>query len=128
LIARMTRVAAVIAILAATGCMRWDVVTADPRSFVETEQPSLIRVTLADQSRVEIREPIVAGDSIASHQDCERAVTPDGRVHCTAGTGGVTVERIESLEVRRVDAGSSITGVSLVLLALIAVANAAAPF
>jgi len=118
----------IIAALAVTGCMRWDVVSIAPRSFVEMERPSLIRVTLADESRVEIREPIVAGDSIASREECQRAVTPDGRVQCTAGTGRVMVERIESLEVRSIDLGTSAIGVSLVLLALVVVASAAAPF
>jgi hypothetical protein len=128
LIARVTRVTAIIAAMAATGCMRWDVITTDPRSFVETEQPSHIRVTLADESTVEIRQPIVAGDSITSREACQRTVTPDGRVQCTDGTGRVTLERIESLEVRKVDATSSVGGVSLLLLALLLGAAAASPF
>ena len=114
MITRLPRVATILTALAMTGCMRWDVITTDPRSFVETEQPSHIRVTLADESTVEIRQPIVAAGTL---------IPPIAAI-----TGRVTLERIESLEVRKVDATSSVGGVSLLLLALLLGAAAASPF
>jgi hypothetical protein len=109
----------IIITLGMAGCMRWDVVATDPRLFVETEQPSVVRLILADNSTHEIRQPLVAGDSIASREPCERSITADGRLQCRPGTGAVSVDQIESLEVRTVDAGSSVTGGVVVFGALL---------
>ncbi|HUG26669.1 MAG TPA: hypothetical protein VMK53_00110 [Gemmatimonadales bacterium] len=54
-------------VLAATGCTTYRVETRPLPQVLETEQPRVVRVTMADDRIVELYQPTVLADSLRGH-------------------------------------------------------------
>ena len=53
--------------LSSVGCLGWRTTAVSPRELLATKGVSAVRVTRADKSKVEIYNPMLAGDSIIGH-------------------------------------------------------------
>lgn len=83
------------------GCYSWRPSTISPPELIADEQPSQVRVSRTDGTRLAIRRPLIRNDSIATR---ERVCS--GRLGCYEVTNGVLpLDQIEALEVRRFSAG-----------------------
>ncbi len=57
-------------------CSSWKTQEASPQQVLEDEQPNKVRVTLADGSRVVLKEPVVSGDTLTGSVDGEQRSIP----------------------------------------------------
>lgn len=105
------------------GCTRWEPTVVSPRTVVEGEKPSAVRVTRADGSRIEVEKPLIRSDSILSGEGCERVFTSDGRAACSAATPSVALSDVRALAVQRTDIPKTMLAVvasPVILIATIA--------
>ena len=58
-------------------CTSWHVGTPTPAQFVETQHPKMVRVTRSDGTKMELRTPMVQGDSLlgTAGEDTTRQVS-----------------------------------------------------
>lgn len=84
----MRRAAAVLLVsLLATGCAGWHTESVAPRELLRTRGVPAVRVTRTDQTKVEIWDPALVGDSIVGHPTSlaiARVVVPLGQVQAIA--------------------------------------------
>jgi hypothetical protein len=64
---------ALLLVLALAGCARWHPQGLTPQAVIERERPSRVRVIRTDSSCLEMRSPVIEGDSI-------RGLTRSGEV------------------------------------------------
>ena len=93
---RWRRAVAALLLLAFTACHTWHPTTASPRSLIEDEDPSALRVTQANGLAVTVKDPMIRNDSLVSGTS---GVT---------GPVGVPTGDIQSVEVRRFDKGKTV--------------------
>jgi hypothetical protein len=60
--------------------MSWKTQEATPQQLVNEEQPSRIRVTLTDSTRIVLTEPTISGDTLWGLVDGERAGVPEPEI------------------------------------------------
>ncbi len=89
-------VALILAPAIIAGCRSWRAAEVEPHALVETQQPSRIRVTTLDGSRVEIIEPRVTDDSIQGRQNGRDARTVE-----------VAVADVTRIETRRLNVATT---------------------
>lgn len=80
-------------------CARWKPTTIAPRTLVEEDHPSKVRVVRTDGTTVEVRGPVIRSDSIVTSEPCDRVVTPDGTIQCAVQPPAVALSEAESVEV-----------------------------
>jgi hypothetical protein len=95
-------------------CTSWQAEQVAPATYIESQHPGQVRLTLLDSTRLELEGPVVEGDSIRGREPGQGADSP--------GMRAVAQGEVRSLEVRHPDSGKS------VLLGVGVVAGAAAVF
>jgi hypothetical protein len=98
-------------------CSRWEPTTVSPREVIEEQEPSAVRLTRTDGTRVEMKEPVIRSDSMQS-EECQRIQRP-WRVECEAA-GPIALGDIQSLDVRHTDAVASVAAIAVGALAFYA--------
>ena len=93
-------------------CTSWQIAPTAPAQVVSERHPKQVRVRKADGRKVVLREPLVRGDSLLGLA---------GR-----DTTGLALGEVDSLEVKRVDAGKTTAFVLFTAGILFAVAYVAA--
>lgn len=78
------------------GCHSWYTEEVAPASYIDSQHPAKVRLTLPDSSKLTLKSPAVRGDSIVG------AVGGDSALHAVAASD------VRSFEVRRVSMGKSI--------------------
>ena len=106
-------------VLYLTGCSTWRPVTVGPRQLIEEEQPGFIRIVQADGTRLELKDPSVASDSVTAVfrlRTTSRAFRED--------TIRISLADVTAVEVRRLSVTRTIllgvaipVGVAAVMLA-----------
>lgn len=100
------------------GCTSWQVQQVAPPQLIAERQPSRVRVTRADQSRVVLRDPTIVGDALVGALDSAKAVWESR----------VALSEVQRIEVQHGDAGRTIglavLAAGLVVFALYKAANA----
>jgi len=93
-----------------SSCVKtWEVQRASPEQVVEEQQPSTIRIGIADGSEVVLEEPRVSGDSVVGL--AEREFSWKGSVYLppdTSSSFGVPLADISQLAVKKTDVLRSI--------------------
>jgi len=79
------------------GCTSWHATTLPPRELIESEQPDVVRVTQTSGDQIVLREPSLAGDSIAGVWFEDRGI----RI-------AVPLERVDALELPGQAAGGDL--------------------
>jgi hypothetical protein len=101
-----------------SGCTSWQVEQVAPAQLIAERQPSRVRVTRADQSRVVLRDPTIVGDTLVGALDSAKAVWESR----------VALSEVQRIEVRHGDAGRTIglalAAAGLVVFGLYKAANA----
>lgn len=106
-------VAALLTLTTLAACQRWTTVESPIASTVEKNDPDHIRITTTDGRVMELRSPIVEGDSIAG--------TVAGEPQAM-----VAIAEIEKLEFRQSNAGLtllSVAGAAAIVLAIVLATN-----
>lgn len=117
---RLSRaVALVLMPLVSAGCYGWRVTDIPPRTVVETQRPSQIRVTTGDRTRVEIVSPRIAGDSLVG-----RARWGDRRA---VGIAVADVTRTETYQLKVAPTAVAIVLAAGVVAAFIALGTMTGP-
>lgn len=79
-VARQRRLAPVIGPLIAAAflqaCMSWKPEPLTAEQFRPGRDPRIVRVTLADSTQVNLRDPVLQGDSLVGHEVASGAFTP----------------------------------------------------
>ena len=100
-------VVALLLLAGSTGCASWKKQPASPEALLgQQKAPHLMRVTLANGSRVEIENPAIRGDSLVGKVR-SWARTDWGQSQKTAD-GGVLLADIRKVEVRKFSAGKTL--------------------
>jgi len=88
-----------------TGCASWRPTTIGLGQVIEQEQPQQVRVTLADGTRLIVRQPFILGDALAGNTEDCRLSTGGGRAECRDGTTPIALlQDVRGTEVRRTNA------------------------
>ena len=106
--------------LAGTGCSHWKRQWIDPARVVERDHPTVLRVWRLDGTGTEIRNPVVAGDSLVSES------YPGSGAPSASSPSWVALRDIDYVEAKRQGdtAGILVLGLLLPLtIAAIAVAS-----
>ena len=90
-LARRFTAALLLALL--TGCNSWHPTTVSPRAVILEEEPSAVRITLANGAIMTVVGPVMRNDSIVSTED---------------GVAAVASRDVGSLEVRRFNGAKTI--------------------
>jgi hypothetical protein len=51
-------------LMVAMGCARWQPQGLTPRAVIERDHPDQVRITLRDSSRMDLRAPVIRGDTL----------------------------------------------------------------
>ena len=108
------RVIAALLLVLLTSCQSWRPTTVRPQELIPEEQPSRVRVTLADGETVTVKDPTMRNDSIVGVTDATGALMTRGV--------GVASRDVRSLEVRGFSLTKTIGLVPLAAVGLAAVA------
>jgi hypothetical protein len=96
--ARRSGIAAFLLLLYLPACTSWHVGTPTPAQFVDREHPQAVRVTRADGGTIELKSPVVRGDSLVG----------------TAGrdsTVSLALSDVRSVAVKRTSTGKTLLAV-----------------
>ena len=85
------------------GCHSWQTEEVAPVSYIQSQHPGQIRLTLLDSSELTLRSPTVVGDSINGWAPAKGGGNSD-----SLRLRAVAAGEVQSLEVRRTDVGASI--------------------
>ena len=119
---RTIRLVAVLCVsLQLVACMRWEPTPVAPRTLIEQDRPSKVRVIRADGGEVEVQDPIIRSDSIVTTEPCEVVVSPDGAVGCAAPPVAVALSDVRSVEMPRTKVKSTVLLLSATALLLLIV-------
>jgi len=103
-----------------SGCMSWRSETLSPAQLIETRKPPVVRVTRADSSKVILRDPEVAGDTLFGRPQSSLEDTPGGRT-------GIPLAGIHSIATRKSDPTKStllVVGIGLATFTALCAADA----
>jgi hypothetical protein len=74
--------------MAVAGCARWHVQGLTPQAVIEREKPGQVRVTRTDSSHLELRNPVMEGNSIRGHSRNGEATVPLSDISYLSLKGG----------------------------------------
>lgn len=89
--------------LQSLACTHWVPTGVAPRTLIEEDTPSSVLVVRGDGTELEVPEPVIRADSIASAAPCERVFLPDGRTDCRDARPAVALSDVRAVEVERTD-------------------------
>jgi hypothetical protein len=78
------------------GCTSWRTQEVSPASYIQSQHPGKIRLTLQDSTRLTLQSPAVVGDSIVGASGGDSALQ------------AVPVSNVRSFEVRQTSAGKTV--------------------
>ena len=108
---RRSGIACLLLLVYLPACTSWQVGTSTPAQFVQTEQPDRVRVTRADGTKMELRSPVVQGDSLVG------TAGEDTTSHVS-----LLLSDVQSVAVQKVSAGKTTLAVAGGLVVVLVIA------
>jgi hypothetical protein len=105
---RRSGIAYLLLLLYLPACTSWHVGTPTPAQFVETEHPQTVRVTRTDGTTLELKAPVVRGDSLVGTVGRDRTVS-------------LALSDVRSVEVKRTSTGKTVLLVGAGVVVVVAV-------
>jgi hypothetical protein len=125
---RRSGIASLLLLLHLAACTTWHVGTPTPAEFVEREHPQKVRVTRRDGISLELKSPVVRGDSLVGtavtiHEAPTTGLAPASR-DSAVSLLSIALSDVQSVKVERASPGRSflavIAGV-IVVIGLVAI-------
>jgi len=108
------------AVVSLSGCMSWRSEALNPAQLIATRKPPVVRVTRTDSSKVVLRDPEVAGDTLFGRPESSPQDTPGGRT-------GIPLAGIHSIDTRKSDPTKStllVVGIGIATFTALCAADA----
>ncbi|HEU5358074.1 MAG TPA: hypothetical protein VFU45_03050 [Gemmatimonadales bacterium] len=110
---RRRRLAGLLLLLFLPSCNSWQVAQPTPAAYLQNERPASARVTRTDGTRLVVRTPSLAVDTL-------QATSDDGKATAVA----VPLDKVARLEVRKFSAGRTLLLVGGIIAAVSTIAAA----